>query len=143
MHITDNFSLEEFTRTTTGLPNEPNSEATEYIIQIAHILQKVRDEYGQPINVTSGYRSKEVNEAVGGAKNSDHLYGAAADITCTRMDIVWEILCRYCASKKIQLRQLIWEYGTQYSPSWIHLSINNKHNKTKNNEMLFIGVKKI
>lgn len=145
MRITDNFTLEEMTRTNTGLENDPNSESLENLIKLSKLLQTIRDEYSKPIYVSSAYRSNAVNKKVGGVVNSDHLYGCAADIKSTdgRNDILWEIICHLKTTGKIKFRQLIWEYGTQFGPQWIHISINNKHNPYRDNQILFIGVKHI
>ena len=143
MRITDNFTLQEMTNTNTGLSNEPNTEQLENIIKLAKLLQIIRNEYGKPIKVNSAFRSVEVNNKVKGSKNSDHLYGCAADITCERNDVLWEIINHLIVTKQISVRQLIWEYGTQYGPKWIHISINNKYNKEKHNEILYIGVGKV
>lgn len=143
MKITENFTLQEMTKTNTGLENNPNAEQLENLIKLTKILQIIRNEYGNPIIVNSGFRSKEVNDKVGGSNNSDHLYGCAVDIKCERNDILWEHIMHLVTTKKINLRQIIWEYGNQFGPKWIHLSINNKYNKEKHNEVLYIGVKKV
>lgn len=141
MKLTENFTLEELTKTNTGLKNIPYTEALNNLNKLAQVLQKIRDAYGQPIIVTSGYRSFEVNHKVGGASNSDHVFGAAADIKCKDNVRLWEIIRHLMVNKRIQLRQLIWEYGTKECPAWIHLSINHSQNRYKNNQILYIGVK--
>ena len=74
------FSFEEFTVTSTGLVNRPGPQALENIrALVALILDPLRDSVGA-VRITSGYRSLEVNEAIGGAKDSCHLYGLAADL---------------------------------------------------------------
>lgn len=76
------FTLKELTKTATGLPNTPDMEAInnlEYLVE--KILDPVRELWGAPITVNSGYRSVQVNRAVGGVANSQHLRGEAADIT--------------------------------------------------------------
>ena len=82
MKITKNFTLPELTTTATGLANQPNSQQTAALITLCHkVLQPARDMYGKPIRVNSGFRSPAVNKAVGGARNSQHTRGEAADIT--------------------------------------------------------------
>ena len=76
------FTWNELTKTDTGLPNVPNDiNVIANLCQLARILDYLRIYYGKPIRVNSGYRSKEVNAAVGGVATSHHLFGYAADIT--------------------------------------------------------------
>ena len=59
---------------------EPPEKYFENIVKLAQNLQLIRDHFKKPVIITSGYRTPEHNKAVGGAKNSQHLYGKAADI---------------------------------------------------------------
>ena len=82
MKITKNFTLSELTKTSTGITNQPNRQETTALIKLCgKVLQPVRDLYGGAIYVNSGFRSYAVNKAVGGARNSQHMLGEAADIT--------------------------------------------------------------
>ena len=75
------FTIKELCKTSTGLPNVPNREQeANLVFLIENVLDPVRKELGQPIIVTSGFRSEAVNKAVGGVKNSVHKNGQAADI---------------------------------------------------------------
>lgn len=81
MFITKNFTLEELTGTKTGLKNDPPQAAILWLkILAVSILQPIRDELGSAVYINSGFRCPAVNKAVGGANNSAHLYGRAADI---------------------------------------------------------------
>lgn len=76
------FTFPELIKTQTGLKNCPKYFwQVQNIIKTAEYLDKIRDMLGAPIIVNSGYRTKEVNQAVKGSANSYHLYGRAADIT--------------------------------------------------------------
>jgi len=78
--LTANFTLAELTKTRHDLDNTPSLQIVQNLQLLAEkVLQPLRDAVG-PVNVTSGYRSKLVNQAVNGARNSDHLYGYAADL---------------------------------------------------------------
>lgn len=81
----ENFSFKEMIRTSQKLSNVP-STWTEIcnIAETASKLQQIRDVFGQPIKVNSGYRTLVVNKAVGGAKASAHMRGLAADITARK-----------------------------------------------------------
>ena len=79
------FTLKEFTRSRTadklGFFNTPlESDIQNLDLLVSNILDPLRKAWGKPIIVTSGFRVPRLNEAVGGVKNSDHLYGRAADI---------------------------------------------------------------
>lgn len=82
--LTKHFTLEEFTQSKTserlGIENNPNKSAIRNLKKTARQLEKIRNFVEEPIIITSGFRSPKLNEAVGGAKNSYHLYGRAADI---------------------------------------------------------------
>jgi len=82
MKLTNNFTLAELTVTNSGLPNVPNSnEIAALKLLCENILQPLREKYGKPIKVNSGFRSAAVNKAVGGVASSQHVGGQAADIT--------------------------------------------------------------
>ena len=87
MKLSKNFSLEEMCRSNTasvrGLPNVPNAEQVKNLQQLCeNVLQPLRDHLGKPVAINSGFRSQAVNMAVGGANNSQHMKGEAADIKC-------------------------------------------------------------
>jgi hypothetical protein len=124
MKLSENFSLSEFTETSTGLPNKPSQEAItnlKYLVQ--YVLQPARDKFG-PIEITSGYRSEKVNAAVGGSETSDHLKGKAADIKHKDLASVFAFI-----RKQTNFKQLIWEFGTDKQPAWIHVSYDVNNNK--------------
>ena len=82
MRLTDNFTLKELTKTNTGLPNLITDLEIDNLSRLCQkVLQPLRDIYGKPIIVNSGYRSERVNKAVGGVPTSKHRRGEAADVT--------------------------------------------------------------
>ena len=88
-----NFTFKELIKTDTGLDNTPNDmNIIKNLVKVTEFLQVIRNELHQPIIVTSGYRSKEVNESVGGVYSSYHCKGLAADIKCSDMDKLLTIL---------------------------------------------------
>lgn len=87
-------------------------------------LDKVREMWGKPIGVNSGYRSPELNRAVGGAKNSQHMRGEAADITTGTKDNNRKLFDLIVASD-IDFDQLIDE--SDYK--WLHLSYSQGYNR--------------
>jgi zinc D-Ala-D-Ala carboxypeptidase len=85
-----------------------------------NVLQPLRDYMKSPININSGYRSKALNDAIGGSKTSDHMKAMAADINCSNFPKAFEYL------KKLKFRQLI-RYGEPIR--FIHISYNEFDNK--------------
>lgn len=115
MKLSKNFTLRELTKTNTGIPNNPSEIEIERLrILCEKVLQPLRDKFGHPIIVNSGYRSPLVNKAVGGATGSQHVRSEAADITAgsrERNKALFEIL------KTMEFDQLI-----SYSYSFLHVS---------------------
>lgn len=132
MNLSKNFTLEELAASPTakrlGIANTPSQTGREKLAILArNILQPIRDAYGAPVVVTSGYRCTRLNTAVGGAKTSDHIYCCAADIR-SQSDTVednkrlWETVVRLWKEGKIPtLKQCINEYGFD----WIHVSFQD------------------
>ena len=84
MNLTENVSLKELTKsesaTRFGISNEPTEEALDNLKQLAvNILQPVRDHFGKPLIITSGYRSPELCVKIGSTTTSQHTKGQAAD----------------------------------------------------------------
>lgn len=140
MKLTENFTYEEFVHSEIadnyGIDNEPKrGDVRDMIVLLAQVLQKIRDRLGEPIHISSGYRSTELNDIVGGSINSDHLFGAAADVRCSDNKKLFDLICGMMKNGEIQLRQLIDEHDYR----WLHISINNKWNSFKTNQILHIG----
>ena len=88
-----NFSFSELIKTDTELDNTPNDmNVIRNLVRLSEFLQIIRNELQLPIIVNSGYRSKEVNESVGGVSSSYHCKGLAADIKCADMDKLLAVL---------------------------------------------------
>ena len=124
MKLSENFTLAELTDTDTGIANNPSQgEINNLKLLVQKVLQPVRDKFGV-VNVTSGFRSLLVNSAVGGSATSDHVHGRAADIQCEDMAAVFNYI-----RKKLPFKQLIWEFGTDAQPKWIHVAYDVNNNK--------------
>lgn len=83
--LTKNFTLEELTDSTTakkmGLNNKPDADQVENLKKLTtELLQPVRNIYGKPMYINSGFRSPALNKAVGGSATSDHMNGRSADV---------------------------------------------------------------
>lgn len=131
MKLTKNFTLEELTFSLTannhGINNTPPAEAKAALKRLAvEVLQPIRDAWGQPIVVSSGYRCAKLNTMIGGVKNSQHLYGQAADIKASNPKDngkLFACIKKLIQQKKINVGQLIWEYGNKTNPKWVHVSL--------------------
>lgn len=123
MRLSNNFCLSEFTRSDTakrlGIENEcSNVEQVLNLAYLCHmVLQPLRDKFG-PIRITSGYRCPELNGAVGGASNSQHMRGEAADIHLPSVEKGLEYLAFLKTLPVVD--ELIWERNG--NTHWIHVS---------------------
>ena len=127
MNLTKNLTLAEVTKSTTakrlGIDNQPDEWTIENLRAVGEcIFQPLRDSFGCPIYVSSGYRSPELNAAIGGSKRSQHMEGRALDLDadvygcCTNGEIFRYIL------NNLTFDQLIWEFGDNDNPDWVHVS---------------------
>lgn len=132
MRLSKNFTLREFTKSQTatryGIDNSPTEEHIENIQYVVNtILQPLRDRFG-PVIITSGYRSSALNKKIGGAKNSQHSKGEAADI-----EIIGKSnydLAKYIESN-LEFDQLILEGYNKGDPNsgWVHVSVKKEDNR--------------
>ena len=125
------FTIDELTKSTTaqqkGIKNIPTKEVEQNLLAlIENILDPLREAYGKPIIVTSGYRCPALNKAVGGASNSQHALGMAADIR-TVQDTKEENKKLFDLIQKLKLPfdQLIDEYNF----NWVHVSYSNRNRR--------------
>lgn len=124
------FTLDELIHSDTadrlGIDNTPTSEAVSNINDlVTNVLDNLRDGWGRPIIVTSGYRCKELNAAVGGTRNSQHLKGQAADIISNDFDGFRRFVRRWC--KDNDFDQCIFEHSG--NSEWIHISYVEGRNR--------------
>lgn len=132
MNLSKNFSLSEMIEAGSarrlGLDEQfhPSDEVIINLTKLCcNVLQPLRDALDHSIQITSGYRSPKVNKSVGGAKNSDHLYGYAADIQLwvngkNKNQLIYDTVLKL----KLPFRQMIDEFGSDDEPAWIHISYN-------------------
>ena len=123
------FTIKELCKSTTAISknidNSPNSEITKNLEQLVdNILDPLREKYGKPIKVNSGYRCEALNKAVGGSKTSQHRYGQAADITGNSKSENKKLF-ELAQELKLPFDQLIDESNF----SWVHISYSNKPRK--------------
>lgn len=126
MQLTTNFSLAEMIKSETAvrrdMDNIPGTvEIDNLRVLCEQILQPIRDAYDRGVKVNSGYRSPDVNAAVGGSRTSDHCKGQAADIEIP--GVPNGDLAQYVADY-FEFTQLILEFYTPGVPDsgWVHVS---------------------
>lgn len=125
MRLTENFELWEFLKSDTAnyhkIDNTPSPSAQVNLSHLARSLQGFRDYIGKPLVITSGYRSPALNRAVGGAKNSWHTKGLAADFYCPGLTShqLWQSFNNY--RKSLDYDPFI--EAIKYSTPRIHVAI--------------------
>ena len=129
MQLSKNLALAEVTRSETakrrGISNMPTPEHIENFKKLAeNIFQPIRDHFGAPIHLSSGYRSAALNKAVGGSSSSQHCKGEAIDIDMDGTAITNKQIFDFIKAN-LNFDQLIWEFGTDANPDWVHVSYNS------------------
>lgn len=111
-----------------GIDNTPTTEAVANLTALVEaVLDPLRERYGRPIHVSSGYRCPRLNKAVGGAPTSQHVKGEAADIyVADKRDKSMLFSMLYYL---LPFDQLIWEKGDDEAPAWIHVSYREGNNR--------------
>lgn len=128
MKLSENFTLEELIASSTArtkkIDNTPNEQVKNNLKYLCEkVLQPIRDKYGKPIRVSSGYRCPKLNKAVGGVNTSEHQLGKAADIQCSNNKELWNLIVSMIKRGEITVGQLIDEKHLQ----WIHISFGTKN----------------
>tara|TARA_B100000683_G_scaffold215350_1_gene210697 strand:+ start:873 stop:1355 length:483 start_codon:yes stop_codon:yes gene_type:complete len=142
--LSENFSLEELIRSSTarriGLDNIPNDEHLKNLqVVVDEIAQPLRDHFGKPVRINSGYRSPALNAAIGGSKKSQHSKGEALDL---EIDGVSNLEVADWITDNCDYDQVILEF---YNPAegpnsgWVHASC--KANLSENRERNLIALK--
>ena len=127
------FSINEFTRSDTAnrlkIRNLPSTEhKTNIELLTDNVLDKLREWYGKPINISSGYRRYDLNKAIpGSSKTSQHSKGEAADIVASISGDNVKLF-NYIKDN-LPFDQLIWEKGTDSNPAWVHVSFSKSRNR--------------
>jgi hypothetical protein len=124
--ISKHISYKEATRSTTalrlGIENVPNEYELQNMEMVAkHIFEPLRQAIDAPIKINSFFRCEELNKAIGGSTKSQHCQGRAIDID----DIYGNVsnaFMYYYIKDNLDFDQLIWEFGTDDSPDWVHVS---------------------
>lgn len=133
MRLSAHFALAEFTRSESakrhGVSNEPTPEHLANLKTLCEkVLEPIRMKFG-PLNISSGYRSKTLNHFIGGSLSSQHCEGKAADIDQDGMGDANNTEIFNFIKDSLDFDQLIWEFGDNNKPDWVHVSYNGSKNR--------------
>src|SRR6056300_531532 len=131
MNLSPNLSLAEVTKSATakrlGIANEPTIEHLENLKAVAeNIFQPIRNHFGVPVAVTSGYRSEALNSAIKGSSTSQHCKGEAMDIDAQVFGKISNKQVYEYIKENLEYDQLIHEFGTDDEPGWVHVSFKRE-----------------
>jgi hypothetical protein len=137
MQISKHLSLAEVSRSETakrkGINNTPSGEhLANFKLLAENIFEPIREHFGVPINISSGYRSKELNTAIGGSLTSQHCQGEAIDIDMdgSTNGVTNKMVFDYIKNN-LNFDQLIYEFGTDKNPDWVHVSYESSGKQRK------------
>ena len=134
MNLSKNLTLAEATKsqvaTRRGIDNTPIAEQIRILLLVAkHVFQPLREHFDVPIGITSGFRSRQLNTAIKGAKNSEHTLGRALDLDADVYGGVTNKEIFEFIKNHLDFNQLFWEFGDNKNPDWVHVSYSEKGNK--------------
>lgn len=136
MKLTENLSLAEVTKSATairkGITNTPSATHLIALKEVSkNIFQPCREHFGKPLAVTSGYRSEALNEAINGSKNSQHSKGEALDLDADVFGGFSNAELFNYIKDHLDFDQLIWEFGNNNNPAWVHCSYKTQGNRNE------------
>lgn len=133
MNLSKSFTLNELTKSQEalrlGIDNTPNDEHILNLkILCENILQPIRDFYGMPVSISSGYRSAELCKVIGSSFTSQHTRGEAADFEVFGIDN--KSLADFIVDK-LEFDQCILEFWNEKDPNsgWVHCSFSTQNNR--------------
>ena len=127
MNLSAHVTLAEFENSPTATTHGINNKMSESQIASAKLLcenvfEPLRIYLNTPIAISSGFRSLQVNKMIGGSKTSQHTKGEAMDLQIGAKGFNF-------IKDKLDFDQLIWEFGNDENPSWVHVSFSSKNRK--------------
>jgi len=134
--ISKHISWHEGTYSRTGerrnLDNTPNEEQLKCMKEVAeNLFEPLREWVGGPIKINSFFRGEPVNTAIGGSRKSQHMKGQAIDIDDT-FGHKTNAEMYYYIKDNLDFDQIIWEFGTDKNPNWLHISwVSHRPNRKK------------
>jgi hypothetical protein len=137
MKLSQHLDLSEVTRSESAkrnqISNMPTGEHIANFMILAEIVfEPIREHFGVPIHISSGYRSKELNAKIGGSASSQHCKGQAIDIDMdgSTNGVTNKMVYDYIKDN-LKFDQLIWEFGDDTNPDWVHVSYNEGKNRNQ------------
>tara|TARA_R110002074_G_scaffold284026_1_gene455680 strand:+ start:222 stop:680 length:459 start_codon:yes stop_codon:yes gene_type:complete len=136
MKLTENLSLAEVTKSATAIRmNIANTPSATHLIALKevskNIFQPCREHFGKPLAVTSGYRSEALNEAINGSKTSQHSKAEALDLDADVFGGFSNAELFNYIKDHLDFDQLIWEFGNNNNPAWVHCSYKTRGNRNE------------
>ena len=134
--ISKNISYKEATYSNTakrlGIDNTPNEEQLENMKHVAeNIFQPVREHFNVPIYISSFFRNDALNQAVNGSINSTHKKGEAMDLDADVYGKITNAEIFNYIKDNLEFDQLIWEFGDDKNPAWVHVSLSKRNNRNQ------------
>lgn len=127
MKISTHLTLAELIRSDSAkrlkISNQPLPEHLDNMKVLAkNVFEPIRNHFKSPIYISSAYRSEKLNKALKGAKNSQHCLGQAIDIDMDGSGLISNSNVFNFIKDNLDFDQLIWEFGDNYNPDWVHVS---------------------
>jgi len=131
-HVSYKEGAYSITATRLGIDNTPNNEQLDNMELVAEeVFEPLREWVGKPIKINSFFRGLGLNTAIGGAKSSQHMKGQAMDIDDTYGHATNAEMYHWI-KKNLDFDQLIWEFGDDDNPNWLHVSyVSKKGNRNR------------
>jgi hypothetical protein len=135
MQLSKNLSLAEMIISSEAkrknINNMPSEDILDNMKKLAiNIFQPIREHFNAPIHISSGYRCIALNKSIGGASSSQHCSGEAMDIDMDGTTISNAQIFHWIKDNLV-FDQLIWEFGTDANPDWVHVSYESNGKQRK------------
>jgi hypothetical protein len=123
MKLSDHVTLAEFEHTSHNIPNKMNeAHIASATLLCNKVFEPLRLYLGRAITISSGYRSPALNRAIGGSATSQHSKAEAIDVNIGAKGFFY-------IKDNLEFDQLIWEFGTDHEPAWVHVSYKKSGNR--------------
>lgn len=134
MKLSRNLRLAEMIRSESakrlGISNQPTDEHIENMkLLAAKVFEPIRARFDTPIYISSGYRSEKLNRAIKGSLTSQHCTGEAMDIDMDGSSVITNADVFNYIKDSLDFDQLIWEFGDNKTPDWVHVSYKKEGNR--------------
>ena len=136
MKLSNNLTLAEVIKSNTAIRRDIDNTPTEehlatMKVTAEKLFEPLREHVGAPVKINSFYRGPKLNKAIGGAKRSQHMSGQAMDIDDTFGHMSNADMYHWI-KENLNFDQLIWEFGTDKNPNWLHVSyVNDEDNRNR------------